>query len=119
MSLSFILALLLLPASGALSIPVAEAAPAPDLHTFASTTAQVHGLNPTLFAEVIGCESGWNPAATSTTADFGIAQIHISVHPEVSLAQADNPYWAIDWMATEWQAGNASWWSCYKKATLK
>lgn len=97
-----------------LSVPVVEAAALPDLHTFASTTAQQYGLDPLLFSKVITCESQWRPEATSSTADFGIVQIHLASHSDVSLEQANNPYWAITWMAQQWVAKHQTWWTCYK-----
>lgn len=114
MQLSLLLGLLLLPASPILSVPTAEAAALPDIHTYASTTAQRYGLDPSLFAAVISCESGWNPTAVSPTRDYGIVQVHLSAHPELTLDQVDNPYFAINWMAQAWEAGHENWWTCFK-----
>lgn len=94
---------------------MAEAAPAPDLHTYASTTAQEYGLDPVLFSRVISCESDWNPLATSPTADYGIEQIHAAAHPELTMDEMLDPYFSIRWAAQEWQKGNAGWWTCYRK----
>lgn len=106
----------MLPASAVLSAPQVQAAPLSidDLHALASTTAREYGLNAAHFIATIQCESGFNPTATSSTDDFGIAQINAKAHPEISLGQADDPAFALDWMAQEWDAGNASEWVCWQ-----
>lgn len=46
---------------------------------------------------------------------FGLVQIHLPDHPEISHAQATNPEFAIEYMASEFSKGNADAWSCYRK----
>lgn len=45
---------------------------------------------------------------------WGVAQIHLPSHPEISKEQALNPFWSINWMADEWLKGNEWKWTCYK-----
>ena len=116
MGFSFLLAVLMLPASSVLAVPV-QAAPlsTDDLRTIASTTAQAYHLNIAHFMATIQCESAFNPSATSTTDDFGIAQINATAHPEITRAEMLDPQWSLIWMANMWQAGNASAWTCWRE----
>ena len=45
---------------------------------------------------------------------FGLAQIHLPDHPEVTYEQATNADFAIQFMAREISEGHANIWSCYK-----
>mgnify|MGYP003403430693 FL=1 len=45
---------------------------------------------------------------------WGIAQINLYWHPEVSKAQALDPEFAIDFMAKRFKAGKASEWTCWR-----
>jgi len=92
-----------------------------DYKTYASTTAEKLGIDPDVFTNVLQCESHFRPDAPgdfSTTTkqytSFGIAQIHLIAHPDVTKAQALDGIWSIDWAAQQFAKGNAHWWSCYK-----
>lgn len=45
---------------------------------------------------------------------FGLVQIYLPDHPEITKAQAQDPDFAISFMASEFSAGHASAWSCWK-----
>lgn len=45
---------------------------------------------------------------------YGIAQIHLPDHPEISVEQAQNPEFAVSYMAIEFSRGHASAWSCWR-----
>lgn len=94
-----------------------EAAALPDIHTYASTTAQSFGLNPVLFAKVISCESNWNiDAIGDKGTSFGLAQLH---NPEtdwgISTTTALDPYASINIMAQAWSENKQERWSCYRE----
>ena len=64
---------------------------------------------------VIKCESGWKPGAVGDGGrSFGLVQIHLPAHPDVSKAQALDPVFAINFIIKEFQAGNQWKWTCYK-----
>ena len=69
--------------------------------------------------QTLWCESRWQRALRYVnrdgSVDRGIAQINDEYHPDVSDAQADNPYFAIRWMTKLWRQGKAVWWVCYLK----
>lgn len=45
---------------------------------------------------------------------FGLSQIHLPAHPDITKQQAQDPHWSLDWMANEFAEGRASKWSCYQ-----
>ena len=73
-----------------------------------------YGVSRQILASVIKCESKFNPLAVSKTADYGVAQIHLSAHPTITKSQAFNPKWSIDWMAHEFSLGHQSAWTCWR-----
>lgn len=76
-----------------------------------------YGLKRNIMARTIKCESSMNPKAVGDHGtSFGLAQIHLVDHPEVSKEQALDPYFSIEFMAREFSKGNARLWSCYKRA---
>ncbi len=89
-----------------------------DWQVFASTTAQEAHINAEHLVAVIRCES--NFIATSTgdfmngdPTSFGIVQIHLPAHPDITKEQALDPYFAIPWMVHEWDKDREGEWSCY------
>lgn len=51
--------------------------------------------------------------ATSTGyTSFGAVQIHLSAHPEISREMAEDPEYALNFMAMQWKAGHQSLWTC-------
>ena len=85
-------------------------------------------------AAIIGCESGFVSDIQSNhryTAEnvpvgyqvgdreqsWGLVQIHIPVH-DVTIEQAIDPEFAIDFMAKNMSEGRTSWWTCAKQLAL-
>ena len=44
----------------------------------------------------------------------GASQIHLPDHPHVTLEQANDPYFAAEFMAKAFAEGHAYWWTCYR-----
>lgn len=44
---------------------------------------------------------------------WGLAQIDLDFHPDISKTQAQDPVFAVDYMAKEFAAGQAAHWHCY------
>lgn len=64
---------------------------------------------------VVGCESSFNPKAVGDNGtSFGLAQIHLPAHPHITKEQAFDPYFALNFMASEMKAGRSWKWTCYK-----
>lgn len=82
--------------------------------------ASQHGLNTNHFLATIQCESNWNPTIEGDDGNsLGIAQISMLYHPEITSQEAKDPTFALNWMAEEWETGNASSWSCWRLLKTK
>lgn len=44
---------------------------------------------------------------------FGLVQIHLPDHPEVSYEEATNPEYSIEFLAKHLSLGHGYWWTCY------
>lgn len=93
-----------------------------DAEDLARSAQLRHGL-PDSFFETLRCESGFrnrqseipDPRGPNGYEDsWGIAQIHLPDHPNVTRAQALDPAWAAEWAAEQFAAGNAHLWTCYR-----
>lgn len=49
---------------------------------------------------------------------FGLVQIHLPAHPNITKEQAINPEFAIEFLAKNLKAGRASMWTCAKTLAL-
>jgi hypothetical protein len=92
--------------------------------------AEIHKNNPKKIISTINCEntawdvdlqSGlkykpgnrWKQPAGSLEKSYGLAQIHLPDHPEISYKEAIDPDFAISYMAEH--LGRDVTWSCHKK----
>ena len=90
-----------------------------------------YGVSVPLMEQIITCESNWNTTLQSRhryTKDrpregvkkgerelsFGLVQIHLPAHPNITKEQATDPEFAIDFLAKNIAKGKASMWTCYK-----
>jgi hypothetical protein len=46
---------------------------------------------------------------------YGLAMIHLPDHPTITLENATDPEFALEWMAKEFAAGRESQWTCHTK----
>ena len=92
------------------------------LRDYATYVASKEGLNVGVFLATLKCESdfynGQSYVKNSTGPNgrensWGVAQIHLPSHPEISKEQALNPFWSINWMVDEWLKGNEWKWTCW------
>lgn len=84
--------------------------------------AVVHGIPATPLIETLKCESGFVENIpgdfSSTTNQFtswGVAQIHLPAHPDISKKEALNPIFSINLAASYFAAGDAGLWTCYRQ----
>lgn len=59
-------------------------------------------------------QSGFFDKKGNKENSWGLPQINLDAHPEVSLEQAQDPVWSIDWTAREFSLGHQRMWTCYK-----
>jgi len=77
--------------------------------------ATEHELDAELFVAVVKCESSFVKDAVGDGGhSIGVVQIHEPSHPQISREQAENPEFALTWMAEQWSAGRAGMWSCLR-----
>lgn len=91
-----------------------------ELKQFARTTAINHQIDPDLFLGIATCESNWDAEVQSKfyyngarERSFGIFQIHLTAHQDVTEKMAKNPYFNIGWAASHFQEPWKDWKHCY------
>lgn len=85
----------------------------------AYSLAVKEGVSPEKVVNTIQCESEFNPDAVGDGGtSFGLSQIHLPSHPSIKREQALNPDFAIHFIVSEFKAGRASKWTCYRKLYL-
>ena len=101
----------------AILVPAVASAESPaDYEAYARYEAKVNGVNAEHLVATLRCESHFNANAIGDGGDsYGLAQIHLPSHPNISPEQALDGYWAIDWTIQQFYIGNAKLWSCWKR----
>lgn len=90
----------------------------PSIHQIEVKQAKVYGTPIPLMRAIIACESSNNPKATKITKweqSYGLVQINRLAHPEISIKQAEDPDFAINYLAKNLSKENGSMWSCYHR----
>lgn len=86
-----------------------------ELVAYATSEAVAARIEPYTVLAVIECESSWDTHAIGDHGtSFGLAQIHLPAHPEVSRETAEDPHFAIDFLVRNLKEGNGRMWSCYQ-----
>lgn len=76
-------------------------------------TAHEHGIDGNAFYGVAKCESSLNPNAVGDGDNsYGLFQIHIPSHPTVSIEEALDPHFAVEWSAKKFKESPEIW-TCY------
>lgn len=76
-------------------------------------SALVYGVSLLALTNTLQCESKLNPHAIGDHGhSYGIAQIHMPSHPNITKTQALDPAFAIDWTAKQFSEGKSSMWTC-------
>lgn len=85
--------------------------------------AQIYGVDATKLTRTLNCESqGWqniqsellkSTGPNGREDSWGLAQIHLPDHPNISRSEALDETWSIAWAASHF-GDHASWWSCYQ-----
>lgn len=87
-----------------------------------------YGVRYLSLIETIKCEAPktadglFDPTAQSLFEDtksvrensWGVAQINLTAHPQVTMEQATDARWSIEWTAREFSLDHASMWTCWK-----
>lgn len=112
-------------AEGGLLPPVhifMQVAAAPDIEEMVRDTQRDYGLSDS-FYNTLKCESNFEniqslvPDVTGPNGredSWGVAQIHLTAHTDVTREEALDPAFAIPWAAQQFKMGNAELWTCYR-----
>ena len=87
-----------------------------ELYAIATSSAAKYKLSPKMtkrMIQTITCESLWEVKAISPTGDYGIVQLNKKAHPEITEKQMFDPYYSLDYMASEFSRGRQRAWVCY------
>ncbi len=117
--------------------PTVEAAPLPpaesqslpikiiDINDLITKDAEKYGVSRKKLYDTLDCESahfqdvtiqsGYYKKDGTRERSYGISQINLDAHTDISYEQAIDPEWAIDYAARSFAEGKASQWSCYNK----
>ncbi len=93
----------------------------PQIMQIIVSAAKENGLNSDHFLSVAQCESGLNPTIQSGYFDkkgiqersFGLWQIDLDAHPEITLEEANNPVWSTEYASQEWKNDRYKQWECW------
>ena len=91
-----------------------------DVKSLALEQVKLYNLPRNRFMYTLECENGFRATGQSKYVkdgvqeeSYGAVQINLPSHPGITQEMAENPYFAVPWMAEQWGMGNASMWSCY------
>lgn len=121
--------------ANAIGIPKVSFCCSPDyIKSRASFYAALYNVSLATMWRVIKCEDGgldpaaqswvrytkdhpaWGVKAGDRELSFGLAQIHLPAHPNITIQQATDPDFALRFMASKIAQGRGSMWSCYQSA---
>lgn len=86
-----------------------------EINMIIDTSAQKWGVNRQILVSVLKCESSLKPNAVGDSGtSFGIAQIRLIAHPEITKAEALDPAFAINYLAEQISLGRGYMWTCYR-----
>ncbi len=89
----------------------------PSIHELIATYSALYGVSNEKLTKVLTCESNLNPRAVGDNGtSYGIAQIHLSSHKDISKEEALNPDFAIRWTAQQFALNKQNMWTCWKVA---
>jgi soluble lytic murein transglycosylase-like protein len=105
--------------------PVVETSEA-SIKSRISYYANTYEVSESIMNHIVRCESGFNPNAKgdfSTTTQsynsYGLSQIHLPSHPEISKEEATDIEFALNFLASNLKVGNGKLWTCYKNLTTE
>ncbi len=112
-----LLAVLLLNPANPAVLTVPESAlvvPPPTISEMITDAADKYDVSEKTMRRVIDCESGYNKLAIGDSGkSHGLVQINLRAHPNISKTQAQDPEFAINFLAKNLAAGNGKIWSCF------
>lgn len=86
-----------------------------NINDMIALSAEKYDVSEKTMHRVIQCESRYNPKAVGDYGhSFGLVQIHLPSHPDISKAQAFDPEFATDYLAKSLSRGQGKMWTCFR-----
>ncbi len=94
---------------------IALSAPQASLSDLIDLYAEKYEIDKNILHKVIKCESGYKINAVGDGGNsFGLVQIHLPSHPEITKEQALDKFFAIDYLARKISEGKGKMWTCFR-----
>lgn len=76
-----------------------------------------YNVSSEVMTKVIDCESDFKSNAHNGVGEnsWGLVQINLNAHPQISVQQATDPDFAIKFLAENLSQGRGRMWTCYRK----
>ena len=87
----------------------------------ANQIGTAYHTNVPLIKAVVTCESSWSAGATNVSKkeqSYGLVQINRLAHPSISIQQAEDPSFALNYLAKGLSTGSDHW-TCQKMVKYK
>lgn len=79
---------------------------------FIAAEATLDGVDPSVALHIAKAESSMNSDAVGDHGtSFGLFQIHLPAHPDISEEEAENPVFSTEWAMIQLKEGNCDIWS--------
>lgn len=88
-----------------------------EYQVLANQISAKYAVKASIVKKIINCESNWNPNAINNNKheySVGLSQINLRAHKDITVEQAKDPKFAIDYLASNIADGKASMWTCSK-----
>ena len=92
-----------------------EAIPVPEILSLIYEKAALYGASSTVMYEVVKGESGFQTCIPGDNhQSWGLVQIHLPSHPEITKEMACDPDFALDFLAKQLAQGNGRLWTVWR-----
>lgn len=88
----------------------------PSVHQVIVRQSRIYAVPEKTIEAIVSCESSGNPYAHKLTKredSWGLVQINLLAHPEITKEEAINPDFAVSYLASELSTNHGGMWSCY------
>lgn len=100
-------------------MPITEISTPEQVKAYIIDIAEQKGLPIKLVTDIANCESRFNKDSVGDNGtSFGVFQIHLPAHPDITKEQALDPKWSTEWSLNLMKQGGYKHWSCYRKVRV-
>jgi hypothetical protein len=83
----------------------------------ANKIGTAYGVSIPTMKRIVKCESSWDSLAINSNKreySVGLSQINLKAHKDITKEQAEDPAFALNYLAQGLSTNHGSQWSCYK-----